>query len=218
MVLVQLAARLIAPDRDWSWLAAIDGLLAARAQPEDRFGRLIPAWQTLKLGIELMDTALTLPSTGHKEPEIKYRDGLLIALLSLWPIRRRSLAALTVSQHVEFIAHGMNLLLHPEDTKAKRAESFPVPNLLLPYLQRYLAQVRPRIVGPNDHDGLWASYKGCPLTAGRIYDIVRVRIAAKFGKDMNLHDFRRAAATFIATEAQTRSASFRAYFNTTRLR
>lgn len=195
------AARMIAPDRDWSWLASLEVRLAARAKPEDRFGRLVPAWKTLQLGIELMDMAPTLPSTGHKEPEIQYRDGLLIALLSLWPIRRRSLAALTVSQHVEIVNSGINVLLHPEDTKAKRAESFPVPSLLLPYLQHYLAQVRPRTVGPKDHDGLWASLKDCPLTAGRIYVIVRARVVAKFGKDMNLHDFRRAAATFIATDA-----------------
>ncbi len=195
------AACLIASDRDWSWLASIRRRIAARAEPEDRFGRLIPAWQTLDFGIELMDKALTLPSTGHKEAELQYRDGLIIALLSLWPIRRRSIAALTVSRHIEYVDDGINVLLFPEDTKAARSESFPVPDLLLPYLKSYLADVRPRIVGHNDHDGFWASYKGCPLTAGRLYDIVRTRIAAKFDKDTNLHDFRRAGATFIATEA-----------------
>jgi len=195
------AARLIAPDRDWSWLASLKVSLAARARREDRFDRLVPPWKTFDLGIELMDTATALPSNGHRRRELQYRDGLLLALLSLYLLRRRSLAALTASRHLEFSADRLNLLLNPEDTKAKRAESFQVPDLLLPYLKRYLTDIRPRIVGPNDHDGFWASYKGCPLTAGRIYDIVRARIAAKFGKDMNLHDFRRAAATFIATEA-----------------
>jgi hypothetical protein len=40
-----------------------------------------------------------------------------------------------------------------------------------------------------------------PLDAGRLYDIVRARILAKFGRDMCLHDFRRAAATFLAMDA-----------------
>jgi hypothetical protein len=31
-----------------------------------------------------------------------YRDGLLLALVSLRPMRRRSIAALTVSRHLEF--------------------------------------------------------------------------------------------------------------------
>jgi hypothetical protein len=37
--------------------------------------------------------------------------------------------------------------------------------------------------------------------AGRLYAIVRARIIAKFGKDMCIHDFRRAAATFLAMDA-----------------
>src|SRR5665811_487700 len=150
---------------------------------------------------QLMDGALTLRISAHRQREIQYRDGLLLALISLWPIRRRSLASLTVSRHVEFAAAGVNFLLYPEDTKSKQAESFRVPEELLPYLQRYLREIRPRLVGRNEHDGLWPSLKCCPLTAGRIYDIVRAHVYAKFGKAMSLHDFRRAAATFIATDA-----------------
>jgi hypothetical protein len=194
------AARLIAPDRDWSWLASLKTRLAARATPIDRFSQLVPAWHTLDLGIELMDEALTLPS-ARKQKELQYRDGLIVALLSLWPIRRRSITALTVSKHLKVDADGINILLFPKNTKAKRTESLRVPDLLLPYLLRYLEEIRPRFLGRNGHDGLWASCKACPLTAGRIYDIVRARIIAKFGKAMGLHDFRRAAATFIATNA-----------------
>ncbi|MBK5199289.1 MAG: site-specific integrase [Methyloceanibacter sp.] len=148
-----------------------------------------------------MDEALRLPITGHKQRELQYRDGLLLALLSLWLIRRRSIAALTVSRHLEFDAAGLNILLYPEDTKAKRAESFRVPEELLPYLLRYLKEIRPRLLGRSEHDGLWASYRGRPLVAGRIYDMVRGRITKKFGKAMGLHDFRRAGATFIAMDA-----------------
>ena len=111
--------------------------------PQDQFDRLVPPLQTLDFGIELMDTALTLPIDGHKQREIQYRDGLLLALLSLWPIRRRSLAALTVSRHLEFDDAGVNILLHPADTKSRRAESFRVPEQLLPYLMRYLKEIRP---------------------------------------------------------------------------
>ena len=196
------AARLIAPERDWRWLAELKAWLAALARPEDRFDRLVPPWQILDFGIELMDEALILPHTGHKRRELQYRNGLILALLSLWLIRRRSIAALTVSRHVEFDAAGANLLLYPEDTKAKRAESFRVPEEeLLPYLLHYLKEIRPRLLGRRQHDGLWASYKGCPLSAGRIYDIVRSLTTKRFGKAMGLHDVRRAAATFLAMEA-----------------
>jgi hypothetical protein len=197
---IYAAARLIAPERDWRWLGSLKARLASLAKPEDRFDRLVPPWHTLDLGIEMMEEAATLLS-ARKQRDLYYRDGLVIALDSAWPIRRRSIAALTVKRHLEFDAAGVNLLLYPEDTKSKRAESFRVPEKLLPYLLRYLNEIRPRLLGRHHHDGLWASNKGCPLTAGRIYDIVRGRITARFGKAMGLHDFRRAAHTFIATNA-----------------
>ena len=195
------AARLIAPKADWAWLRSIKSRLAARAFPADRFDHLVPPVQTLDFGIDLMDAALTLPISGHKQREIQFRDGLLLALLSLWPIRRRSLAALTVSRHLEFDNAGVNILLHPSDTKSRRPESFRVPEQLLTYLKLYLKEIRPALVGADKHDGLWASYQGRPLDAGRLYDIVRARMIAKFGKDMCLHDFRRAASTFLAMDA-----------------
>jgi integrase/recombinase XerD len=195
------AARLIAPKTDWAWLGLIKARLAFWALPQDRFDRLVPPWQTLNFGIELMDTAHSLPIDGHKQGEVQYRDGLLLALLSLWPIRRRSLAALTVSRHLEFDNAGVNILLHPADTKSRRAESFRWPEQLLPYLTRYLKEIRPILLGHSEHDGFWASYHGSPLTGDRLYDIVHARTLAKFGKAMSLHDFRRAAATFLAMDA-----------------
>jgi integrase/recombinase XerD len=200
------AASLIAPERDWEWLASIKRRLVARATPGDRFSRLVAPSQTLDFAIELMDEAMDLPESGHKQRELQYRDGLILALLVLLHPRRRTIALLTVSRHVEFDAAGINILLFPEDTKSKRAESFRVPDPLLPYLRRYLGEIRPRLLGAGDHDGLWASYRGRPLCAARIYSMVRRRIKRKFGKDMSLHDFRRAGATFLAMDAPEKIA------------
>jgi hypothetical protein len=194
------AARLMAPRNDWRWLASIKARLAALARPQNRFDRLVPPWHILDFGIEMTDEALTLPF-ARKQRELQYRDGLILALLSLWLIRRRSIAALTVNRHLEFDDAGVNILLYPEDTKAKRAENFRVPEQLLPYLMRYLKEIRPRLLGRGGHDGLWASYKGCALSGCRIYDIARARTKAKFGKAMGLHDFRRAGPTFLAMDA-----------------
>jgi integrase len=193
------AACLIAPRIDWAWLRSLKSRLASPARPANRFDRLVPPLQTLNLGLELMDTAATLPSYDKKEREIQYRDGLVLLLLSLWPIRRRSLAALTVSRHLEYDDAGMTILLHPSDTKAKRAESFRVPQQLLSYFMRYVREIRPMLGGA--HDGFWVSLRGCIVTGDGLNNIARARTQAKFGKAMSLHDFRRAAATFLAMEA-----------------
>lgn len=78
---------------------------------------------------------------------------------------------------------------------------FGFPRKSSPNLLRYLKEIRPRLLNRRQHDGLWASSKGCSLTGCRIYDVIRGHVTAKFGKAMGLHDFRRAAATFIATDA-----------------
>ncbi len=194
-------ARLVAPGQDWRWLKNVKNRLAAGLKPQDRFERLVPGWHTLDYGIELMDAALKLPPTGHKQRELQYRAGLLVAFLSYSLLRRRSIAALTVGRHVEITAEGINILLFVEDNKAKRAESFPLLEELVPYLKRYLKEIRPRLLGRHNHDALWVSFRGCPLNAGRIYDIARAHVQARFGKDMGLHDFRRAGASFLAIEA-----------------
>lgn len=195
------AARLIAPDRDWDWLRALKSRLQARAKPEDRFDRLVPPWLLLDLAFELMDWAVTASAAPQRARHIACRDGLLLGTLAIWPLRRRSITAMTVSGHMQRDADGITLLLYPEDTKAKRAESFRLPDYLLPHFNRYLDQVRPRFPAAADHDGLWASIQGRPLTGTGIYRIVNARIAEKFDKQMGLHDIRRSAATFIATTA-----------------
>jgi integrase len=194
------AARLIAPNENWDWLKAIRSRLAARAKPLDRFNQLVPARQTLDLGIALMDEAIVLPFTNRKTRETQYRDGLLLALLSVWPKRRRSIAALTLTRHVRQDEDGVTLLLYAEDTKSKHTEHHCVPDQLVTYFKRYLLEIRPRLPEATGHDGFWASNKRCPLSASRLYAIVRHHTACKFGKSMGLHDFRRAAATFLAMD------------------
>lgn len=195
------AARLISPASDWNWLKLVRSRLIACAHPEDRFPVLVAPWRTLDLGVELMDGAAGRSRSGHREQEIQYRDGLILALLSVWPIRRRSIAALTITRHIEVSDAGIDILLGAADTKGKRAEDFSVPQFLVPYVRHYLDKVRLRLLGQCVHDGLWVSYGGGQLSPGRMYDIVRARIFARFGKRMGLHDFRRAAATFLAISA-----------------
>src|SRR5262249_61243522 len=108
---------------------------------------------------------------------------------------------------------GVNILLHPINTKAKRAESHRVPEEFVPYIMDYLQRIRPVLLGRCEHDGFWVSYRGSPLIAGRLYDIARARVSAKFGKALSLHDFRRSASTFLAMEAPEKIGLIPVYSN-----
>jgi integrase len=194
-------ACLIASECDWSWLRALKTRLHALAEPQDRFKHLVPAHHTLDLGMKLMDTAFDIPLGGRKAREVQYRDGLILAIMSLWPIRRRSIAALTVGHHLRLDAGTARIKLSSEDTKAKRAEYWTAPDALDPYLARYIREIRPRLLRGADYDALWPSLKGGPLRGDAIYTMVRRRTANSCGKAMALHDFRRSAATFLAMDA-----------------
>ncbi len=166
----------------------------------DRLDRLVAPWQSLDAGIRLMDEALKLKTSSRKVREIQFRDGLLIALLSLWPIRRRSLASLTIS-HVVRTSDHIALVLRDEDTKSQKGSSFQVPQLLQYYILIYLDGIRPNLLNGRDSDALWVGFKARPLLSAGLYWCIRRRMLTETGRDMALHDFRRAAATFIAIEA-----------------
>ena len=76
-----------------------------------------------------------------------------------------------------------------------------MPEAIQPYLLRYLNEIRPVLIGRHSHDALWVGQRGNALGDGAIYDAVRRRTELAFGKSMGLHDFRRAAATFLAMDA-----------------
>ena len=193
------AARLIDPQGDWRLLKEVGVRLAVGAHRIDRFNRLVPPARTLDFGIELMDTAFDIPVTSHWKRYLQYRDGLIIVFLSLWPIRRRSITALIV-EHLSVDNAGVVLRLGVPDTKAKREENNRLPAEIIPYVRRYLDDVRPILLHGHVDDCLWPSRKGGRIQGGGIYSIVRKRIRTRFGKDMGLHDMRRAAATYIAMD------------------
>jgi site-specific recombinase XerD len=90
------------------------------------------------------------------------------------------------------------------ETKSGRPFEASVPEWIVPVLERYLSEVRPMYSGAAQHDGLWCSTKGGPLTGKAIYRIITDRTRAAFGQPVNPHLFRACAATTIAILDPTR--------------
>src|SRR5215203_4181479 len=95
------AARMMIPERDWTWLKNIKARLFLTAPAHAANGPVITSLQLLDLGQELMDN--NKPDLGTplaKEQAMRYRDGLMVALLAFIPIRRKNLAALEIGRHL----------------------------------------------------------------------------------------------------------------------
>jgi integrase len=127
---------------------------------------------------------------------LEYRDGLIIALLAVIPLRRRTLAALRIGRHLVKSGKIWSLDIPPGDTKTRHSLEYPISAELSGNIDRYLTQFRCRIPGAGAHDGFWAGERGRPMDDGTIYDTVRRRTRETFGFPVNLHRFRHAAATF----------------------
>jgi len=195
---LRLALRYICPNTDWSWLLTFTKRLAAQAPRKPERRHQVTSEQLYGLGIELMDRAVTNSGdaiAATKAHAFDYRDGLIIALLALVPLRRRTLAALRVGKHLTKSGTLWSLDIPAKDNKTKRPLEYSISPDMSERIDLYLAKFRRYIPGAENHNGLWASNQGRPMDHGTIYDTVRRRTGEAFGFPVNLHRFRHASAT-----------------------
>ena len=178
----------VCPESDWSWLATIAKRIGSKAKSKPPKHHLVTSETLYALGLKLMDEAAAKAESGtriSKPDAMKYRDGLLIALLAMLPMRRRTVAALRIGQHLVKSGDLWELEIPAQDTKTKRALDFPIGIELSRRIDGYLCQFRGRIPGAAKHNGLWPSNKGRLMDDGTIYDTVcrRTREALGFPYD-----------------------------------
>jgi integrase len=143
-----------------------------------------------------MDSALVCgkPPTSWRV-QTAFRDGLIIALLALIPLRRRTLSALRIGKHLIKFGDQWSLEIPAEDVKSKRPLDYPISLEFSQRIDVYVNQIRSQTAGAGTHDYLWASSRGRPMRGQVIYNSVRRRTRKALGFPINLHRFRRAAAT-----------------------
>jgi integrase/recombinase XerD len=193
------ALKLICPGVDWSWLLTITKRIAAAAPRRHPKYHLVTSDRLYALGLELMDSALTDANAAKqisKAHAFQYRDGLIIALRALIPMRSRTVVAMRIGSHLVKTGELWGLDIPATDTKNKRPLDYPIPGELSVRIDLYLERFRSRISGAERHTGVWASNQGRPMCAVAIYDAVRWRTKKAFGFAVNLHRFRHAAASF----------------------
>jgi integrase/recombinase XerD len=195
---LQLSLRYLCPNEDWSWLSTIANRTAGQAKQRPAKYHLVTSEVLYALGLELMNTAVNLGDLTKdvcSKQALMYRDGLLIALLALIPLRLRTLAALRIGKHLVRSGDLWTLDIPAEDVKTKRPLDYPIAPELSKRIDIYLSQFRSRIPGAMMHNYLWASWRSRPLCGGAIYATVRRRTCATLGFAVNPHRFRHAAAT-----------------------
>ena len=162
----------------------------------------------LKLSDELLDLGLSLIDKATEAQgltaAVLHRDGLLIAFLSLVPLRRRNIAGLRIGRNMIDVNGTWLIALDATQTKTDAPFEIAWPEELAAPLAAYLSIHRPHLsslVGrwSKPIDGaLWVSSDGSPMTEMAIYDCIRKHTREAFGVAINPHLFRDAAATTLA--------------------
>lgn len=148
--------RLFCPAVDWSWLLTLRKRVATKAARTPRKYHLVTSDRLYALGIELMDRAIADAKATYvsKAHAFEYRDGLVIALLALVPLRSRTLVTLRIGKHLVKTGDLWGLDIPAADTKTRRPLDYPISQELSTRIDLYLQQFRRLIPGADTHTAL----------------------------------------------------------------
>ncbi|NOD49261.1 MULTISPECIES: tyrosine-type recombinase/integrase [unclassified Ruegeria] len=190
------------PTQDWSAQRRLKAGLkraAGRGDRDRKLGRVLSSEVLFKAGMSL--------ATGHAEAEptplrrmICLRDGTMIAMLALMPMRRRAFAGLRIGISLHVTADTITVALPGDLTKSGQPWEADVPQSVEPLLRRYANEARPYFLerGQQQHDVLWVGRTGAPLKQDALSPRIAEQTLKLTGRRIPPHFFRDAAATTLA--------------------
>jgi integrase len=193
--------RSIEPDRDWSVhqaiLSGLHRLKMRRGSPR-KIGRVLSSDVLFDAGARLVHDNCH-PVMGTNEA-VRLRDGTMVCLLALMPMRRRALSELTLGTSLRGGAGQMVVCLDGSMTKNGQPWEAIVPDMLQEILAIYLQTGRPMLSARNsgNHNALWLGRGGAPLSLGQFTRTLQIRTQQLIGVRVSPHLFRDAAATTLA--------------------
>ena len=212
-------AQTLAPERDFGWLKNVEAQLRRRARPREKFSRMVGSEEVVEAGLVLMQEAGEAKSGSAGQARM-FRNGLIIALLAVCPIRVGSFASLTLGRSFLRIGDGWWIRLAANETKSGRPDERPVPGFLTSCVDEYLRAYRPRFlcagrVGRTRKYGaasqgasaeiatgpLWMAQRGDAMSLVTMKKTITQTTQQTLGVSVSPHLFRACAATTAALHA-----------------
>ncbi len=191
--------KLMAPEGDWGWLRNAINRLRRQARPRtDKAAKVHSSVRLVEAGFQMMAEAPH--GTSPILRATRFRDGLMVALLALRPLRLRNLAMIEIDRHLVQQNDAWWLLFQAEETKTGQPIEMPVPDVLEVPLWRYLEVHRPDLLQGGTSRRLWINRYGDAMSDQALYRRITKVTKRRFGVAINPHLFRHCAATTIAIE------------------
>jgi integrase len=202
---------LIAPKQDWAWLREITCDRDLDANPKPRFDRIVTSERLVEAGLALILSARQNPRLRRYRRATMIRNGLMVALLGLVPIRLKNFVGLGLGTSFKRIGDRWWIVLGRRDTKSRAPDERPVPKYLNQAIAIYLTYARPILLGGHEfmigdaEDGgcrfpeltgaLWIGERGEPLGYSAVEQVIMKTTRQTIGRALSPHDFRRNGAT-----------------------
>ena len=196
-------AQNLAPATDFTWLRDIESDLALNMTPASKFGRFAQTDKIVLAGLTLMEEAETIRTGTSLQRAQSFRNGLMIALLALCPIRLKNLSSLILDKHLVRVGDNWCIVLSAKETKERRADERPIPIQLTSWINLYLGTHRP-IFGYSGK-AFWVGCYGKPLSYSAIARIITETTRMTLGLPMSPHMFRTSAASTTYTHTGNNS-------------
>lgn len=193
-----------APQTDWSPHFALKTRLkrvAGRGDPTRKSGRVMSSEVLFDLGLTIAEEAAANDPLRHAHL-LDLRDGTIIAFLALVPVRRRTLAELSLGSSLHVTPDRVHLIASADMMKSGRPWETDIPALVEPVLRAYLDRARPALLARRKsalaEDAVWLDQNGHRMSVDYIGMRVRFRARKHLGVSVSPHLFRDAAATTLA--------------------
>ena len=200
----------IAPETDRSLLRQVinrvrdpnAGIAAKRVRLQD-------SYDLFQLGLQLMAEAGDADRKALRPSmrPIRYRDGLIIALLAARPLRRKNFANLILGEHLRLVDGHWWMFIPAEETKTHQEIELPLPADLVCPFEHYLDVHRPALlqacnrkeVACSRTGPLWISARSGRALSGHTMNLrIGEHTGRSFDHHLNMHLFRDCAATSVA--------------------
>jgi hypothetical protein len=146
------ALQLIAPGTDAGWLLELEREARYSVRPKDKAGRLVFAHRLLEAGLTLIQEAEKFGRTPFQRAR-GARNGLMIALLALHPIRPKNFSMLQIGRTFVQIDGRWWISLKVQETKTRRLDERRVPAFMTEIVDRYIKEDRLVLIGQSE--GRW---------------------------------------------------------------
>jgi len=197
------ASQLLDPQRDFEWLIELEKDLALVMQPRSKADRLVLSEVLVECGLTLMTEAESSAALSRLAKARQFRNGLMIAMLALHPIRLKNFASLEIGHDFVEIDGRWWIVLSSMATKEARPDERRIVEIIAPAVAKYLSSYRPVLTRKDSRSGaLWiSSINGQSMTYHAVAAAIERTTRMAIGVSVSPHMFRTSAASSAAVHA-----------------